>query len=426
MSGIRRIVVAACLWPLAAIAWADIDLAAPPIRYFDTAPDDAVSELQGRLDAGETSLRFEPHFGYLQAVLRELKVPVASQALVFSKTSLQVSRISPQSPRAIYFNDDTYVGWMPGGHIEISTVDPRLGATFYLLEQAEAARPRFIRHDHECLQCHGSVMTDGVPGHVVRSVATGPDGTPVTNGRAFLSGHASPLHERWGGWYVTGEHGRQRHLGNAFTRQGDRPVDLDAGANRADLRDRFNTLLHLSGHSDIVALMVMEHQVTVHNALARASLEIRIAEHRAAEAAGDPDAATELAATIGHAAEAVVAAMLLADEAPLTDAITGSSGFTRKFARRGPFDSQGRSLREFDLETRLFTHPCSYLIYARCFQELPRALKQEAERQLDAALAAEASTGPAARLTVADRQAIREILADTLPGQFSTGDSASH
>ena len=237
-------------------------------------------------------------------------------------------------------------------------------------------------------------MTDGVPGHLVGSVATGPDGTPVLDGRSFLSGHDRLFRERWGGWYATGHHGSLRHLGNAFTRRGDSPDSLEAGANSADLRGRFNTLLHLSGHSDIVALMVLEHQVTVHNALAEAAIEARVAEFRVAQADDAPDAHRAVAITMRKLAEPVVAAVLLTNEAPLPDAVTGSTVFSRRFASRGPSDARRRSLRELDLQQRLFTYLCSYLVYSRAFQELPPALKEEVDRQFSDALASGAADGP--------------------------------
>jgi hypothetical protein len=402
-----------------AAAHGQFNLKDPPLSYFDTAPDDPVSRLQKRLDAGETKLTFEPHFGYLRSLLRELNLPVASQGLVFSKTSLQVRHISPQSPRAIYFNDDVYLGWVPGGHVEISAVDPRVAANFYLFRQEETPQPKIVRHNYECLQCHGSVMTRDVPGHVVRSVPVGPDGHLLSRGKTFITTHASPLRERWGGWYVSGEHGRQRHLGNrTLSAQGDAADDLDAGANATDLKRWFDTSLHLSPHSDIVALMVLEHQATMHNILARAGFQTRVTMHEVnADAQGDNAAearAKDIAFAVRQAAEPVVEHLLFADETPLEDKIVGPSGFAEAFSRGGPRDRLGRSLRELDLQTRLFKYPCSYVIHTRAFQELPSVLKDEVYRQLHAALRPDATAKASARLSAADRQAVREILAETL------------
>src|SRR5690348_2585764 len=86
-------------------AFAD-DFERPPIRYTKATPNNAISRLQSNLDAGKQRLAFSPDHGYLPALLTALEVPTASQTLVFSKTSLQRSRISPKTPRAIYFSDD--------------------------------------------------------------------------------------------------------------------------------------------------------------------------------------------------------------------------------------------------------------------------------------------------------------------------------
>ena len=93
------------------------------------AASEPISELQQRLNAGQSKLEFEKDHGYLVSLLKLLKVPISSQTLVFSKTSLQSERISPKTPRAIYFNDDVYVAWIPGAPlIEFMSVDPVKGS----------------------------------------------------------------------------------------------------------------------------------------------------------------------------------------------------------------------------------------------------------------------------------------------------------
>ena len=116
------------------------------IAYASTAPTDAVSRLQRDLDEGRTTLEFDPKHGYLPSVLSHLHVPVSSQGLVFSRTSLQVDHIAPWAPRAVYFNDDVYVGWVQGGPImEVADADPKLGGVFYTLEQQPGEHPKFER-----------------------------------------------------------------------------------------------------------------------------------------------------------------------------------------------------------------------------------------------------------------------------------------
>ncbi len=187
-------------WSINSSPWlvAQITLDQPPISYYNTEPNDPISNLQKRLDAGDIELEYESNRGYLESILKHLAVPPSSQVLVFSKTSFQLKRIGPLTPRALYFTDDVYMGWVRGGDVmEFSAVDPKLGTNFYTLSQHEEERPKFVRHTHECLQCHGSTMTRGVPGHVVRSVYPGPDGQPLLQHGSFLTDHKSPFQERW-------------------------------------------------------------------------------------------------------------------------------------------------------------------------------------------------------------------------------------
>src|SRR5262245_34732679 len=50
---------------------------------------DPVEELQKKLNSGLAKLEFEGERGYLASLLKNLDVPISSQTLVFSKTSLQ-------------------------------------------------------------------------------------------------------------------------------------------------------------------------------------------------------------------------------------------------------------------------------------------------------------------------------------------------
>lgn len=236
-SSVTRFIALGATLLFATAVHAQLKLTDPPISYLEKTPHDAVANLLSELERGDTKLKYEAHFGYLRSLLEHLHVPIASQALVFSKTSLQVKFISPRSPRSIYFNDEVYVGWVPGGNIEISAVDPQLGTNFYLLQQQELPRPKLTRQTYDCLQCHASATTRDVPGHMVLSVNAGADGHLLFNRRSHVTDDHSPLSERWGGWYVTGEHGKQRHLGNLFFKQSQdlSAFELERGANVTDL-----------------------------------------------------------------------------------------------------------------------------------------------------------------------------------------------
>jgi hypothetical protein len=389
-----------------------------PINYSVATPRNVVARLQERLDAGAARLEFEPDHGYLKALLRALDVPVSSQVLVFSKTSMQRDRISPKTPRAIYFNDDVMIGFCIRGQlIEIAAADDVIGTAFYTLRQTEEEKPAPERQTESCLLCHSSSANQGFPGHLVRSLYVDRQGNPLLSSGSFRTDHTSPLEERWGGWYVTGTSGRQRHLGN---RIGPRPktpsaLDRDGGVNVVDLKDRFTTSAYLSEHSDIVALMVLEHQVSLLNRLARANLETRMALHYQKEmnkALGRPaDERSDSAwSRIRHVGDTVVQYMLFQGEVRLTDRIEGTSTFAADFAARGPRDAKGRSLRDLDLNTRLFRYPCSYLIYARAFDALSSEVKDYIYQRLWEILNGRSTPKDDPKIAPEDGQAVIAIL----------------
>jgi len=395
----------------------------PPIRYSQSQPENRVSRLIERVSAGEVQLKYEERLGYLRSLLAEFDVPVSSQMLVFSKTSLQRQRIAPRTPRALYFTDDVYVGYCQQGDVlEISAVDPQLGTVFYTLDQHDADKPRFLRQTDNCLICHGSSQTKDVPGHLVRSVFSDAGGLPILSAGTYRIDHTSPLEKRWGSWYVTGTHGEQKHLGNLIIRGQSLPDDVDnsSGLNLVGLAGRFDTSRYLSPHSDIVALMVLEHQADAHNYITRANFLTRQAMHyqqalnrELHEPADHLWESTK--SRIKNAGEPLVEYLLFSGEAKLTAPIRGVSGFAEEFASLGPRDSQGRSLRVFDLTTRLFKYPCSYLIYSPSFAALPKEVKDYVLQRLQEVLSGADHSDKFAHLTAGDRRAIREILAQTLP-----------
>lgn len=390
------------------------------IQYAKTPVSDRVATLQQRLRDGKTKLAFDGRQGYLRSVLNALDIPVSSQILVFSKTSFQAPLISPRMARALYYSDDVSVGWVPGGDLlEIAALDPKLGAVFYTIDQERTERPRIDRRD-DCLQCHASGGTAGVPGLMVRSIYPERTGMPLFHAGGFVTDHRSPLAERWGGWYVTGTHGQQRHMGNVFVEDRDHPdkLDKDKGANVTDLSSRIDTAQYLSPHSDIVALMVLEHQTRMTNLLTRVGYETRMALHYQKtlnQAMGEPESNMGDSTTrrINNAAEALLKYMLFTDEALLDGQVKGTSAFAAEFSARGPRDRRGRSLRDLDLTRRMFRYPCSFLIYSPSFKELPEAVRDRIYRRLWEVLTGADQTPTYARLTPADRRAIYEILLET-------------
>jgi hypothetical protein len=391
------------------------------IRYSKSPDGGPVARLQEKLEQGAIQLSHDPKFGYLPSLLRALRIPEASQMLVFSKTSFQRERISPKNPRAIFFNDDVYIGYVAGSPlIEVSAVDPKLGGVFYTLDQKETAKPRLVRTD-QCLECHASAKTMGVPGHLVRSFATDENGVVDLNSGTSLVNHRTPFAERWGGWYVTGQHSNQVHRGNLF---GQAALDREKKepnhrGNLQDLSPFFDVSQYPAASSDIVALMVLEHQTHLHNFITRLNYEATVALQQYGHIR-----------YLKNILDAFVKYLVFAEEAELTAPVQGSPEFTRAFAQAGPRDSKGRSLRDFDLRGHLFKYPCSYLIYSDAFTNLPGIVKEDIYRRMFDVLTGKDDRPVFDSLSRASRRAVREILVETkedLPGYWreANADSAA-
>lgn len=417
----NRIAVAAVL-TVAALVPA---LARSPQRQSYLTPpfvsEDPVANLQKKLDAGTVALKYEGPSGYLRSVLRALGISSASQTLVFSKTSLQINEIGPKTPRALYFDDETYVGWANGAeYLEIASMDPTHGAVFYVLPNSPAPKPEFVRQTFACLSCHGGVMSGEVSGLVMRSVYPARDGRPALQNGSYLTTDASPMSERWGGWYVTGTHGKQRHMGNAFVRGDDTVSEIDAnsGANLTELSRFFDASPYLTPHSDIVALTVLAHQARLHNLQTRAfeGVTSALRDMKIVHPDMEPGKLSESAESrIRSVCEPVVEALFCADEEPLAEPISGASGFAAQYTKVGPTDSKGRSLRELDLKKRLFKYGVSPLIYAPSLARLPEPGRKYLVRRVREILDGTDKSKPFARLSPEDRAAVREILTETWP-----------
>ncbi|MEO8100218.1 MAG: hypothetical protein ABI811_21130 [Acidobacteriota bacterium] len=385
----------------------------PAIAYLDKPTTDAGARLSRRLERGETKLEYQENgLGYLPSLLKELGVNPDSQALVFSKTSFQAVRISPRAPRALYFNDDTMVGYVQGSDVlELATLDPQQGYVFYTFENVESGHPVIDRRD-VCLQCHHGPATAGIPGIMVASVYPDSSGMPFARLGMPATDHRTRFQDRWGGWYVTGTHGGQHHQGNAMARDRQYPdiLDIKDTQNLTDLSKKFDTSPYLRPTSDIVALMTLEHQTRMTNLLTRVGWEGRIADYDHAPQ-GSP-ARLNLEKDI----ETVVTYMLFADEAPLLDRVSGVSTYTQTFPQRGPRDAQGRSLRDFDLKTRLFRYPLSYMIYSDVFDNLPESVRGRIYQRLYDVLTSNDPGARFRRLSAQDRSNVLAIVRDTKKG----------
>jgi hypothetical protein len=398
----------------------------PFIGYSATPQHNDIARLEERIRSGKVELTYSEPRGYLDALLRALNIDPSSQALVFSKTSLQADAISEQTPRAIYFNDDTYVAWIAGTRlIEISTMDSVMGTVFYTTLDQASQPAHFDRETTRCLSCHDTFALSGggVPNFLFLSAYTRRARDIVTNDVARPTTDATPLADRWGGWYVTGELGGIAHLGNIMSAQdpsGLVPLSSVQARDVAKLDGLFDSRPYPTDTSDVVALLVLQHQVDIHNLIIHANYKCRMAMERYRHGSSKAAVAwaqlpTPLQRRFQGLLEPLVRGMLMADAARLPAHIRGNSAFARSFEARGPRDPQGRSLRDLDLDGRLFKYPLSYLIYSEGFDYLPVAAKEYVYTRLGEILRGQDRTPAFSNLSAADREAILEILRATKP-----------
>jgi len=288
--------------------------------------------------------------------------------------------------------------------------DARQGVVFYVMNQ-KVARPQFVRQT-SCTMCHETQL--GVPGMVLQSVPTATDGTPLFRLGDWPASDATPYANRWGGWYVTGQHAPFAHMGNQFIAD-PRNAGTLAPAQAPSAAVSKLDASYLSNTSDIVALLVFEHQAETINWLTRVGWHARIA-------AAEGQSPEKIAVTIQPTVNALVDALLFTGEVPLPTKIASANGFAETFVTQGPKDKAGRSLRDFDLERRVFRYPLSYLVYSPAFDALPPAARAQVYTRLWNVLSGERKDGRYTHLTPPLRRAIVEILRDTkpdLPGYFT-------
>jgi|HigsolmetaAR205D_1030408.scaffolds.fasta_scaffold00561_6 hypothetical protein len=397
----------------------------PVIGYSRTPRHNAVARLQERIDRGEVRLEYREPRGYLDSLLEHLDIDPSSQTLLYSKTSLQFLAINASTPRALYFNEDTYVGWIPGTDLlELMTMDAELGPVFYGLANEPGAEQKLVRETSRCLTCHDTygMMGGGVPRFLLLSATVDTSGALLPGGRSFELEPDTPMSERWAGWFVTGRHGSMEHLGNILIPPTREPVDLTRvrRGNIDSVDGLFDVKPYLRNTSDIVALLVFEHQVHVHNAITRFNYKARtfLAQEAANRGQAEvhwQDASPRIRTGVQRMMDQIVETMFFVGVPEFTDEIQGTSGFDRWFESRGPTDPQGRSLRQLDLRTRLLKYPLSYMVYSAEFDALPHFAKTYIYGRFAEVLSGRDQSGKFAHLSAEDRRAIFEILTATKP-----------
>jgi hypothetical protein len=252
-----------------------------------------------------------------------------------------------------------------------------------------------------------------VPGVIVRSNVIAASGELLPQLGHTIVDHRTPLTQRWGGWFVTGDYTRHpyagvAHMGNVATvmhptsgpatTSNEIFVDwMGDGGTRPD---------YLSRDSDIVALMLFDHQMRAMNLLTRLNWEARVAA-----AAGH----SGLTPAVQAFADELADYFLFVDEAPPPGILTPRPGLPERFAAAAPRDRRNRSLRDLDLSTRLLRYRCSYMIDSAAFDHLPATAKRAVFDRIAAIVSGRDRSAKYAYLGAGERAAIAEILRDTKP-----------
>ncbi len=404
-------------------AQSEPDYERAPIYYSATAPNNAVTRLQSLLTRGEIKLAGS-ELEMLRTLLNELGVSPASQMLVFSRTSFQRTRIHPDQPRALYFSNSVYVGWVPGGLVEVTAIDPQLGPVFYTLTLPgpQQTSPK-IERESDCLRCHGGVFVREIPGLFVRSVFPDAAGDPLLRHGTQIVDDETPFAERWGGWYVTGYDGTASHRGNALaSEQGEILRFKPSAARPKELSAFFDTTRYLRPTSDMLALLICEHQMSVQNSLTHAAFAVRRIidyQHGLQTAFHEPQTDTpafdSVRSVFSGAVQDVVDHLLFRQAAPLPAGIIADPAFVASFAPNAPRSRAGHALRDLQLTDRLFAQRCSYLIYSEVFRALPPGLKSRIYARLKTALGSRDPSDRYAYLQTDEKERILSILEETLP-----------
>ncbi len=387
----------------AEVTFSDLEL--PPHDYFNRSPRDRFTLLKAALESGELQLDRTGEKEFLRSLLERLEIPVSSQLLVFSTTSLQLRFITPENPRALYFNEDTYVGYIPGGRLEIVSVDPDLGGIFYIFDVPRGTTPVRVERSDRCMNCHARGDTGFIPGLVVKSVVPGTTGGSLDSFRRGITGHGVPLTERYGGWHVTGLDGFTNHWGNLLGELRDR--QLRRVPNPPGSRFRFDR--YLAGTSDVLAHLLHEHQAGFVNRAIEATYRTRTHLHNDG---GKLTAAHE--AELDDQARLLTRYLLFADEVPLpAGGVNGDDAFRADFLRNRR-TVNGESLKDLELKTRLFRNRCSYMIYSTAFAGLPAVMKSKVFAELKRALDESSPAPEFAYLPPAEKRTLRSILKGSL------------
>ena len=384
--------------------YADLD---DPVHAYWTKPlHDPFTSFLKELKAGTVKLDRSSELAFVKSLLRALNISEHSQMLVFSTTSLQLRFISQRNPRAVFFNQSIYLGYIPGGRIEIISLDPELGGIFYIFDIPKENRPIAPDRSDKCMHCHAKASIGNVPGLVIKSVLPGQRGGSIDSFRRAETGHQIPFSERYGGWHVTGKHSIKEHWGNKIGTLFKGKISTTGNLPG----QHFDLARYPAKTSDILAHLLAEHQAGFVDRVIECTYRAR-----AYRKAGGNKLRPEHREILKSQAAGLVRYILFADEAKIPPpGIGGDPSLKDDFLSAARYDRSGRSLRDFDLKDHIFKYRCSYMIHSPVFRGMPDWFRKEVYHQLKNAL----RSGPASRdftyLTPAEKKAIAEILIATV------------
>ena len=383
-----------------------IDFRSAPHNYLDWKPRDRFAMIKERIQEGEVKIDTSNDKAFLKSMLDALSIPASSQIMVFSASSLQSEIINPGNPRALYFNEDTYIGWVPGGLIEIIAADPEMGPMFYVYDRLRpgGAVPS-VQRSTKCMNCHAGNATRRLPGLIAESLLVSRAGSSLETFRRDVQGHQIPLESRFGGWHLTGQHNISDHRANVMgiPNAGKNTIVPVEPGQYSDLS------LHLLPTSDILPNLIHEHQIGFENRLVYAIYTLRQLKHENKGLLG-----ASAKAEIEERAEEMARYITFAEEAKFpAKGITGAPAYAEDFLRDRKVTKAGISLKDLDMKTRMFKHRCSYMLYTDTWKEAPKELKDRVYYHM-ALYLRDQPDAQHAHIPAAERMAIRTILKETI------------
>ena len=377
--------------------------------YHEKKPDDPFAQLKNELESKKIDLNFQNEKDYLNWLLNELYISKHSQLLVYSTTSLQLSRISPYNPRAIYFSDDLYLGYVPGGQIEVIGIDPQLGAIPYIFDlpqKNEIKHPKIYRSTR-CMKCHASQEFGGSPSLLLSSVIPAHGGGTIDSFRKNSFGHEIQFKDRFGGWHITGHNPFPISWANQIGVMSNNKV----GRIPNPPGKYFKWEKYPTKSSSIISHLLLEHQVGFTNRC----IDIIYRYRELISKTSNLEIDQKRKKFISQGTGKLLNYLLFKNEVPLENfRITSNDAFLNDFQTSSNNSSK---LRRLNLKSRLFDYRCSYMIFSNSFSGLPLEFKIELFNQLFKIMAPKQKSVPDefSYLEEKEREIIHQVLTASFP-----------